>query len=308
MNDEIREFLMSRRALITPSQAGLTASHGDRRVPGLRRDEVAQLARVSIDYYTRVERGKVRGVTDSVLNAIAQALQLSDVERQYLFDLARPTSAGHPRKALPIAGTVRASVQRLLDNLAVPAVAYNARQDMIASNLPGRALFSMHFESEHPNMARFIFLDSRAQSFYGDWPQACSLTAAMMRLEAGRDPLDAELTALIGELSTRSPHFRQHWAARDVHEHRTGRKELHHPDVGHLDLSYDVLEIPGEKDLSITAYSAEESSPTTEKLSLLVSLAAACETQISRLDSEAERPEESFNPMHDNAIEGYRPP
>jgi transcriptional regulator with XRE-family HTH domain len=276
--DEVREFLISRRANVTPEQAGLPGIGGERRVPGLRREEVAMLAGVSSDYYTRLERGKIRGASESVLNAIARALQLDDVEREHLFDLARTASAtpAAPSRRTS-AGSVRASVQRVLDNMIVPAVVYNAQQDLIASNLMGRALFAPHFEADQPNLARFIFLDSRARDFYADWALACSLTAAMLRFEAGRDPLNSDLTALIGELSTRSPQFRKNWSEQDVHEHRTGQKTYRHPEVGELEISYDVFEMPGEPGLSIGTYSAEEGTPSADKLALLASWAAAQE-------------------------------
>ena len=272
--DDVREFLISRRANVTPEQAGIPDTGGERRVPGLRREEVAMLAGLSTDYYTRLERGKIRGASESVLNAIARALQLDDVEREHLFDLARiapGTSAARSRK--PTMGSVRASVQRVLDNMNIPAVVVNAQQDLIASNLMGRALFAPHFEADKPNLARFIFLDPRARDFYVDWALARSLTAAMLRLEAGRDPLNSELTALIGELSTLSPQFRQDWADRDVHEHRTGRKVYRHPEVGEMDITFDVFELPGEPGLSISTYSVEEGSESADKLALLATWA-----------------------------------
>jgi transcriptional regulator with XRE-family HTH domain len=276
--DEVREFLISRRANLTPAQAGLPDYGGERRVPGLRREEVAMLAGVSLDYYTQLERGNIRGASESVLNAIARALQLNDVERQYLFDLvhtAPATPAARPGKAP--ARAVRASVQRVLDNMAVPAVVYNAQQDLIASNLMGRVLFCQHFEARKPNLARFIFLDSRARDYYADWPLARSLTAAMLRFEAGRDPLNQALTALVGELSMLSPQFRRDWADQDVHEHRTGQKVYRHPEVGEIEITYDVFEMPGEPGLSIGTYSAEEGSESASKLALLASWAASQE-------------------------------
>lgn len=277
--DEVREFLISRRAHITPEQAGLPDFGGERRVPGLRREEVAELAGVSLDYYTQLERGKIRGASESVLNAIARALQLNDVEREYLFDLARTTPAPPAVRDRQRSGPreVRASVQRVLDNLAVPAVVFNAQHDLIASNLMGRALFAPHFEAEKPNMARFIFLDPRARDFYADWPLARSMTAAMLRFAAGRDPLNHDLTALVGELSTLSPQFRADWAEQDVHEHRTGQKTYRHPEVGEIDVTFDVFELPGEPGLSICAYSTEEGSPSADKFALLASWAATQE-------------------------------
>jgi transcriptional regulator with XRE-family HTH domain len=274
--DDVREFLISRRAHITPAQAGLPDHGGERRVPGLRREEVAQLAGVSVDYYTQLERGDLRGASESVLNAIARALQLTDIERGHLFDLASAPGRTAGREAR-ITSAVRDSVQRVLDNLAVPAVVYNPQQDLVASNLMGRALFSPHFESERPNTARFVFLDPRARDFYADWPLACSMTAAMLRLEAGRDPLNGDLTALIGELSTRSPQFRQDWAERDVHEHRTGRKVYRHPEVGEIDMTFDVFAMPGEPGLSISTFSAEAGTVSAERLAVLASWAATRE-------------------------------
>ena len=268
--DEVREFLISRRAHLTPEQAGLPDFGGERRVPGLRREEVAMLAGVSLDYYTRLERGQIRGASKSVLDAIARALQLNDVEREYLFDLARTTAATSAARSRPPARpSVRASVQRVLDNLAVPAVVFNAQQDLIASNLMGRAVFAPHFEAERPNLARFIFLDPRARDYYVDWPLARSMTAAMLRLEAGRDPLNRDLTALIGELSTLSPPFRTDWADQDVHAHRTGRKVNRHPEVGEIEVTFDVFELPGEPGLSICTYSVEEGSAAADKFALL---------------------------------------
>ncbi|WP_112248715.1 helix-turn-helix transcriptional regulator [Kribbella monticola] len=275
--DDIRDFLVSRRANVTPAQAGIDDFGGERRVAGLRRAEVAELAGVSLDYYTRLERGNIRGASDSVLNAIARALLLNDVERAHLFDLARgitPSSAVQEDLRGRSNPDVRTSVKRVLDNLAVPAVVSNCQQDLIAANLMGRALLSQHFEAERPNLARFIFLDSRAREYYVDWPLACSLTAAMLRYEAGRDPLNGELTTLVGELSMRSPQFRKDWADQDVHEHRTGTKAYRHPEVGEVTVTYDVFAVPGEPGLSIITYTAEEGSETADKFALLSAWAA----------------------------------
>ncbi|GAA1595887.1 helix-turn-helix transcriptional regulator [Actinoplanes couchii] len=273
--DDVREFLISRRAHVTPEQAGLPDYGGERRVPGLRREEVAMLAGVSIDYYTRLERGNIRGASESVLNAIARALQLDDVEREYLFGLARPAPSKAEKPASKPAGaTVRPSVQRVLDNMAVPALVFNPQQDVVASNLMGRAFFSPAFEAEHPNMCRFFFLDPRAEQFCTDLPQARSMNAAMLRLHAGRDPLNSELTALIGELSTLSPQFRTDWADHHVHEHRHGQKVYRHPVVGEIEITFDAFDMPGETGLMICTYTAEENSPSAERMALLASWAA----------------------------------
>lgn len=279
---EVQEFLVARRSEVTPAQVGLPDFGGERRVPGLRREEVAQLAGVSLDYYTRLERGNISGASESVLNAIADALQLNDVEREHLFDLARtaPISSA-TRKRRQVKPTVRSSVQLVLDNMNVPAVVWNPQQDLIASNLMGRALFSQHFESDRPNFARFIFLDPRAHDFYVDWPLACRLTAAMIRFEAGRDPLNKEITELIGELATRSPQFRKNWAEHDVHEHRNGQKVYRHPEVGEMDITYDVFELPGERGLSIGTYSVQPGTVSAERMALLASWAATHQAEAS---------------------------
>jgi hypothetical protein len=271
---EIREFLISRRANLTPAAAGVLAGGGERRVPGLRREEVAILAGLSTDYYTRLERGALQGASESVVSAIARALQLDEVERQHLFDLAQEAPSVARQRNRANGRPLRDSVQRVLDNMVVPAVVIDATQSLVAANLVGRALFAPQFEADKPNLARFIFLDSRARTFYEDWPLACSLTAAMLRFEAGRDPLNAALTALIGELATRSPQFRKNWNDRDVHEHRTGRKTYRHPVVGDLDLTYDVFEMPGEPGRSIVTYTPDDGSPSADRLSLLRSWSA----------------------------------
>jgi transcriptional regulator with XRE-family HTH domain len=279
--DEVREFLISRRANVTPEQAGLPYFGGERRVPGLRREEVAMLAGVSVDYYTRLERGNLRGASESVLEAIARALQLNDAEREYLFDLARTAPvAATVRNPRPAPRAVRASVQRVLDHMTVPAIVYNATQDLVAANLMGRALYAPHFDTDGtPNIARFVFLDPRARDFYVDWALARRMVAAMMRLEAGRDPLNEELTALIGELSTLSPQFRADWAGHDVHEHRHGLKSFRHPEVGVVEVAFDVFEMPGEAGLQIVTYSVPPGSDSADKFALLAAWAATSDAE-----------------------------
>ncbi|MFD5319969.1 helix-turn-helix transcriptional regulator [Streptomyces sp. NPDC127098] len=291
--DEVREFLVSRRANVTPEQAGLPDFGGERRVPGLRREEVALLAGVSVDYYTRLERGNIRGASESVLNAIARALQLNDVERAHLFDLARTAPAAPTARRGGPQRSVRASVRRVLDNLAVPAIVHNATQDLVAANLMGRALYAPHFDTERqPNIARFVFLDPRARDYYVDWPQARRTVAAIMRLEAGRDPLNRELTALIGELSACSPQFRKDWAGHDVHAHRTGVKSFRHPEVGVVEVSFDVFEMPGEAGLQIVTYSVDPGTESADKFALLASWAATRESGATgdRARAESARP------------------
>jgi transcriptional regulator with XRE-family HTH domain len=276
---EIREFLTSRRAKITPDQVGLTA-YGPRRVPGLRREEVAVLAGVSVPYYTRLERGDMSGVSDSVLEALARALQLDDAERAHLFDLARAAGPSARPRRRP-AQRIRPSVQRLLDAMTgAPALVQNGRLDILAANPLGRALYSdMHAQQGGPvNHARFVFLDPRAQDFYGDWERAASDTVAILRTEAGRDPYDRGLSDLVGELSTRSDEFRTRWAAHNVRIHRTGVKHFHHPVVGDLSLTYEMLELAADTGLSILTYTAEPGSRSEEGLRLLGSWAATAES------------------------------
>ncbi|WP_026924492.1 helix-turn-helix transcriptional regulator [Glycomyces arizonensis] len=280
--DEVREFLTSRRANITPEQAGLP-DIGERRVPGLRREEVALLANISLDYYTRLERGNIRGASESVLDAVARALRLNDAEREYLFDLARTGPAFSARHREPVKQSVRTSVRRVLDHLSVPAIVRNANQDIVAANLMGRALYAPHFETgETPNVARFTFLDPRARDYYVDWPLTRRTIAAIMRADAGRDPLNQELTALIGELSTRSPLFRADWADHDVHQHRTGVKSFRHPEVGIMELAFDVFEMPGETGLQVITYSAPPGTEAAEKCALLEAWAATREAEPRR--------------------------
>ncbi len=269
--DEVREFLMSCRARVTPAQVGLPDIDSDRRVEGLRREEVAQLAGVSPEYYTRLERGNIRGASDSVLDAIARALQLSDLERAHLFDLTQDARSSTPRHTISTpTEAVRPSVQRVLDNLAVPAIVFNPEHDIVAWNEGGRALYYPHFDTDdQPNIARFIFLDRRARTYYGDWEEARQMTAAMLRLYAGRDPLNAAITAVIGELSTRSSLFRQDWARQEVYEHRSGQKTFNHPHLGPINVTFDGFEMPGEKGLSIVTYSAEPGSVDADRLALL---------------------------------------
>ncbi|ASO22261.1 transcriptional regulator with XRE-family HTH domain [Actinoalloteichus hoggarensis] len=275
IRDEVREFVVSRRANVTPEQAGLPDLGGDRRVPGLRREEVAMLAGVSLDYYTRLERGDIHRASESVLNAIARALQLDEVEREYLFDLARIAPSGH-RAGQPVVRSVRSSVQRVLDNLTVPAIVHNASQDLIAANPLGRALYAPHFDVEGvPNTARFVFLDPRAEAYYLDWPQARRTTAAVMRRDTGRDPHNAELSALITELSARSPHFRRDWADHDVHSHRTGVKSFRHPEIGRIDVTFDVFEQAGEPGLQIVTYGVGPSAEAARSFARLREWAAA---------------------------------
>jgi transcriptional regulator with XRE-family HTH domain len=281
---EVRDFLVTRRAKITPDQAGLTIYGGNRRVPGLRREEVAMLAGVSADYYTRLEKGNLAGVSDSVLDAVAAALQLDEAERVYLFDLARAANAagrpatGSGQRRRP-QQRVRPAVQQILDSMSTTAAfVRNGRLDILATNALARALYSPVFDSPTrtseialPNLARFGFLDPAAQDFFPDYDKSCHTSVAILRTEAGRDPHDRGLTDLIGELCTRSEDFRTRWAAHDVRLHRTGVKCFHHPVVGDLTLNFEAMDLTADSGLTLTAYTAEPGSPSAERLQLLAS-------------------------------------
>ena len=274
---EIREFLTSRRARIAPQEAGL-ASYGSRRVPGLRREEVAVLAGISVPYYTRLERGNMTGVSDSVLDALARALRLDDAERAHLLDLAhaaQPTVT--PRRQRQPPQRVRPAIQHVLDAMTDAAAhVTNERLDILASNQLNYALYSELFDGRVPpvNAPRFVYLDPRAREFYLDWDRAARDIVAVLRSAAGRDPYDRELSDLVGELSTRSEAFRTYWAAHDVRFHVSGVKDFHHPVVGDITLKYERLELAADSGLAIMTYTADPGSESEQALRLLGSWAA----------------------------------
>jgi len=272
---EIRDFLATRRAKITPEQVGLPAG-GRRRVPGLRREEVAVLAGVSTDWYIRLEKGHIGGVSDDVLDAVARALRLTEAERDHLFNLARTARpARTPRRRAK--AQVPPSVQRVLDSM-VGAAAFvrNGRLDIVASNRLGRALYAPVLDNpaHRANIARFDFLDPRAGDYYPDHDGALAIAVALLRAETGRNPHDPGLTELIGELATRSEAFRTRWAAHDVRIHRGGIKTFNHPVVGRLELSYDSMELVAAPGLVLTAYTPEPATSSADALALLATWAA----------------------------------
>lgn len=275
---QAREFLTTRRAKITPDQTALPFAGGNRRVPGLRREEVALLAGVSVDYYTRIEKGNLAGVSDSVLNAIARALQFDRAEREHLFDLARAAS-NTSTKALGRRGQprVRSSVERILASMTTTA-AYvrNGRLDVLAANLLGRALYAPMFAAppRPANLARFCFFDRCAEDLYRDWNDAADTTVALLRTEAGRHPYDRALSDLVGELSTHSEPFRTRWATHNVRLHQTGVKHFRHPVVGDLELTFDAMDLPADAGLTMTVYTADPGSSSEERLNLLATLPA----------------------------------
>src|SRR3954464_15865134 len=275
IRSEVRDFLTSRRGRITPEDAGLR-TFGPRRVPGLRREEVAMLAGLSVDYYNRLERGNLGGASDSVLDALADALRLDEAERAHLHDLAaasQPTTRS--RRRTP-SQSVRPSVQWMLDSMTTAAAfAENARLDALGANPLGRALYPALFtHGRQPgNWARYIFFNPQARAVYADWDRAARESVALLRSEAGRNPHDRELSDLVGELATRSHEFRGLWAAHNVRLHTKGVKRLHHPVVGELELSFNRLEVLADG-LTIVAYTAEPGSKSAEALGLLASWAA----------------------------------
>ena len=234
------------------------------------------LAGLCVEYYTRMERGKIGGASESVLDAIARVLQLDDDERAHLNDLARNVLPRPRRPRAQPVTAITASVQQVLDSMSVPAVIQNARLDILAANALGRALYSVLFDgaSSTPNFARFAFLDSRASTFYPDIDDARDLVVGVLRATVGRDPLDRTTTELVGELSTRSADFAFRWAKHDVRRHTRGRKLIHHPQIGQLDLTFDDFVLPVNGDLSITTYTALEGSPSADGIRLLVAQAA----------------------------------
>jgi transcriptional regulator with XRE-family HTH domain len=278
---EVREFLTSRRARITPEEAGVTV-YGARRVPGLRREEVAVLAGVSVDYYTRLERGNLSGVSEGVLEALARALRLDEAERAHLFDLARAAQPATPTRRRRKKQRVRPGVQRMLDAItAAPAFVSNGRLDILASNRLGRALYSELFEGpdQPPNTARFTFLDPRAADLYVDWERVANEVVAVLRSGAGRDPYDRDISDLVGELSTQSETFRKLWASHNVRIHNTGVKKFHHQVVGELSLTYETTELSADTGLTMFAFTAEPGSKSEEGLNLLASWAATLDQE-----------------------------
>jgi transcriptional regulator with XRE-family HTH domain len=288
---EVSEFLASRRARITPEQVGLPIYGGKRRVPGLRRDEVANLAGMSVDYYTRLERGSIGGASESVLGAVARALRLDEDERIHLFNLAQAAGARRAPVRRPTRPPLRPSVRAIIDGLAeIPATVTNGRMEVIAANRLGRALYSPLLDASHirGNQARFAFLDPRATAFWVDWDAIAREVVGSLRTAAARDHYDKDLTDLIGELVTRSDQFRHLWASQDVFLHRGGLKKINHPVVGRLDLTYEILRLDTEPDLVILAYTAAADSPSHDGIRLLSTWAATVDdatTEASRQES-----------------------
>ncbi len=288
-SDELREFLATRRARITPLQAGLPTL-GHRRVPGLRREEVATLTGVSVEYYTRLERGNASGVSDSVLESLARALQLDEAERVHLYNLIRATAPSVRAARKPTPSRVRPTVQRLLDRMSeVPAFIQNGRLDLLAANRLARALYCDLYDGPAvdahtgvPNHGRFLFLDPRAVDLYPDWDKAAGDAVTQLRAEAGRRPEDRELNALLGELGSRSPQFAALWATHNVRWHTTGSKHFHHRVAGELHLDYEAMAVAADPGHTLITFTAPLDSPTEQALTFLASWSGSVGSTPSR--------------------------
>jgi transcriptional regulator with XRE-family HTH domain len=273
---EVRDFLMSRRARVEPEDVGFTRG-ADRRVPGLRRGEAAALAGVSVEYYARLERGSIAGASEAVLDGLAKALQMDDAEREYLHRLAHQAGgATRGRRATdkhPPVWRPSPSIQWFLDSMeSAAAMIGNGRTDLLAWNPLGGALMDEMLATSTttpPNFARFIFLEPVARRFYPDWEAVAGINVAQLRTEAGRDPNSKPLHDLVGDLSTRSDHFRALWGRHDVWEHQSGVKRFHHHAVGDLTLHFNGMDLVGEDAVQLTVLAAEPGSPDHEVLQLL---------------------------------------
>lgn len=290
--EEINDFLTSRRANVAPADVGLPGGSDNRRVPGLRREEVAVLSNISVDYYTRIERGDATGVSESVLDAICAALTLSQSETQHLFDLMRAANATTPRKHTPTPDEVRPGVTRMVDALVhTPGFVLNRRLDVLHANPLGRALYApMYADPVRPvNMARFTFLERSARDFWVDWEPFARGIVAVLRIAAGARPHDRDLSDLVGELTTRSDDFAAMWATHDVWQHQAASVGIRHPEAGLLELDKEVMTVEGDAGQMVSTYTAPPDTDAHERLALLASLALTPDTDERRDTATAAR-------------------
>lgn len=281
---ELGEFLKSRRAALRPEDVGISPHPTRRRVTGLRREELAMLSGVSITHYTRLEQGRALGASDSVLDAIARTLRLTDDEAAHLKDLARPAAASRP--ASPRSEHASTSARQLLAAMSeVPALVLDRRNDVLAWNRLGHALLARHLpvagpdtQGARPNVTRMLFLDEDYRELYTNWNEEAQLAVASLRLAAGRHPDDRRLAELVGQLTVQCDEFASRWARHPVRTCTSGVKQLRHPLVGAMDLSFENLVIPGSSGQRLIAYTAEPGSPSEAALRLLGSVTAP-ETQ-----------------------------
>lgn len=268
---ELTEFLRSRRARLQPDVVGVLTYGAKRRVRGLRREEVAQLAGVSVDYYVRLEQGRTNNVSTAILDAVARALRLDDQERAHLSRLARP--GRRPRRpATP--QRVRPSLRHLLDAMTdAAAFVVGRRTDVLAWNRLGAALIADFdaLPARDRNFARLMFRDEQAQALFADWPAKARDLVSFLRIDAGRHPDDRALAELVGELSVHSEAFRDLWAQHPVRDKGHSAVGLMHPVVGALDLSYEALRLPDDPDQILITYSAARASEAVFALRLLAS-------------------------------------
>lgn len=280
------EFLRSRRARLQPDDAGLPSYGGRRRVPGLRREELAQLAGVSVAYYTRLEQGLSQNASDAVLEAIARVLRLDDDEKAHLHSLARPRAPTRHR-ARP--ERVRPSLRTVVNSFGGPAAVIGRRLDVLVWNRLAHALLAAHLDvtapdraAERPNMARLAFLDCHTRELYADWPAKADAVAAHLRLAAGRYPEDRQLAELIGELSMKSPDFAALWTEHPVRECVHTVREYHHPVVGRMTLAEEVMVLPEDPGQRLVMFGAEPGSPSEAALQLLDEVTHEEETMCNR--------------------------
>ncbi len=277
---DLGNFLRTRRARVSPEGSGLVGYGGRRRVPGLRREELAQLAGISAAYYTRLEQGQSRNASEAVLDAIARVLRLDEGETAHLHTLARATSRAR-RRARP--EKLRASLRIMIDALDPnPAMVIGRCADVLAWNRTAHALLAGHLEftapqraADRPNLARLVFLDPHTKELYVDWPRKTRDAVAYLRLSAGRFPDDTHLTALVGELSIASPEFAALWAAHPVRDCAANTRNYHHPLVGTLALTDELLRLPDDHGQGVVIFTAEPNSPSAAALALLADTAMA---------------------------------
>ncbi|WP_035858972.1 helix-turn-helix domain-containing protein [Kitasatospora cheerisanensis] len=273
---DLGEFLRSRRAQLRPQDVGLNATDSRRRVPGLRREELALLAGVSVTYYTRLEQGQSVNASDGVLDAVARALRLDRDEHAHLRDLARPRKAAN-RGAAPKPDRVRPATRQLIAAMdRVPAVVLDRRNNVLAWNPLGHALLAGHLDrdspdrpAERPNLTRLLFLDPHTRELYTHWESETRVALAALRLTVGRHPEDRQLAELVGHLAIHSPEFAALWARHPVRECTVGSKSFHHPLVGELDLAFESLTTSDGSGHRVLLYSAEPGSPSAAALGLL---------------------------------------
>ncbi|MFG6502289.1 helix-turn-helix transcriptional regulator [Microbacterium sp. P05] len=276
-SEDMRQFLSTRRARLNPANASLPYFGGRRRVPGLRREEVAQLAGMSTEYYIRLERGAAVGFSEGVLRGVARALELDEVERAHFLDLVRAVADDRDHRSYPHAPVrhhVSARLQQTIDAMStVPILIQNNRLDAVAANDLGRALFCGMLTGDRSagNAARFLFLEPSARTFYRDWENESRQIVAILRRETVRDPDDRRLTDLIGQLSIQDDTFQDLWTAHDVGEHRPGVKFFHHPVAGEIDLTYEIFDPAGEPGLQMLIFSATPDTPSHDGLRTLSS-------------------------------------